>query len=97
MNSTKMQNEKKIVNIDNIYKITNGSIEELKLVDPNQIGQVVDKEGNILSDITPIIMIINQNKINVNQRLKIMKENGGDFDKKINYYGTQKSANDIMD
>ena len=96
MNSTKMQNEKKIVNIDNIYQITNGSIEELKLVDPNQIGQVVDKEGNILSDITPIIMIINQNKINVNQRLKIMKENGGDFDKKINYYGTQKSANDIM-
>lgn len=96
MSFTEMQNENKIVNIDNIFQISNGTLEELKLVDPNQVGQIVDKKGNILSDITPIIMIINQNKIDVNQRLEIMKENGGDFDKKIDYYNNTKSANDIL-
>lgn len=85
-----------ITNINNMYEIANGTPDELKQVDPNQVGEVVDIAGVYVSQITPIIMIINQNRKDVAQRLAILRENGGDFDKKIDYYGKQKSANDIM-
>lgn len=86
----------KITNINHKKEITNGTVDDLKKVDPNQVGYVVDENGNTISEITPIIMIFNQNRSDVSKRLAILRTNGGDFDKKINYYGTQKSANDIM-
>lgn len=92
-----MNHRNKITKINNINEITNGTLDELKEIDPNQVGHVVDENGNIVSEITPIIMIINQKRKDMEQRLAILRENGGDFDKKINYYGKQKSANDIMD
>ena len=95
--SMNTNNKNKITNINHANEITNGTLDELKQVDPNQVGQVVDENKNIVSEITPIIMIINQNRTDMPQRLAILRENGGDFDKKINYYGTQKSAKDIMD
>ena len=91
-----MNHKNKITKINNIYEITNGTLDELKEIDPNQVGCVVDENGNTISEITPIIMIINQNRKDMEKRLAILRENGGNFDKKINYYGTQKSANDIM-
>ena len=94
--SLSMNDRNKITQINNIDEITNGTLDELKQVDPNQVGQVVNENGNIVSEITPIIMIINQKRTDMPQRLAILRENGGDFDKKIDYYGTQKSANDIM-
>lgn len=98
MFSSKMfMNNNKITKIDNIYEITNGCLDDLKQVDPNQIGNVVDENGNTISEITPIIMIINQHRKDVNDRLEILRNNGGDFDKKINYYRIHRSANNIMD
>ena len=86
----------KIIKINNIFEIINGTLDDMKQVDPNQVGHVVDVNGKYLSEITPIIMIINQNRKDMRERLAILKENGGDYDKKIDYYGKQKSANDIM-
>ena len=91
-----MDDRNKITKINNMYEITNGTLDELKQVDPNQVGEVLDKDGVYVGQITPIIMIINQRRKDMAQRLAILRENGGDFDKKIDYYGTQKSANDIM-
>ena len=92
-------NEKnKIIGIDNINCITNGTIEELNTIDPNQVGHVVRKKDNkCLGEITPIIMTIHQNKMDKESRLELLKSIGGDFDKKINYYGNNKSANDILE
>ena len=94
--SLNMDHRNKITKINNLHEITNGTLDELKQVDPNQVGEVLDKNGVYLSQITPIIMIFHQKRKDVAQRLAILRENGGDFDKKIDYYGTQKSANDIM-
>tara|TARA_B110001469_G_C9466796_1_gene234815 strand:- start:373 stop:678 length:306 start_codon:yes stop_codon:yes gene_type:complete len=91
------QQKTKILGIDHIWEIINGSLEKLKHIEPNQVGQVVTTEdGEIVSEITPIIMIINQNSSNRAEKLKIISSIGGDFDKKINYYGNNKSANDIL-
>ena len=56
-----MKDDKKIIKIDDIYIITNGTPDHLATIkNPNQVGEVVDKDGVFLSDITPIIMIINK-------------------------------------
>ena len=94
--SLSMNDRNKITQINNIDEITNGTLDELKQVDPNQVGEVLDKDGVYVGQITPIIMIFHQKRKDVVQRLAILRENSGDFDKKIDYYGTQKSANDIM-
>jgi hypothetical protein len=57
-------NKNKILEIDHIQEITNGSLEDLRTINPNQVGHVVATEDNkIVSQITPI-MIINQNSCN---------------------------------
>ena len=92
-----MEKEKKIVKINDINIITNGTPEDLATIkNPNEVGEVVDKDGVVISNITPIIMIINMNSKNLEECLDILNKNGGDFNKKINYYGSLKSANDIL-
>ena len=79
--------ETKIIGINNINIITNGTIQDLeKITDPNQIGQVIYKDTNeVKSEITPLIIIINQGKKNYKQRLDVLIENGGNMDKIVNY------------
>ena len=92
-----MKDDNKIIKIDDIYIITNGTPDHMATIkNPNQVGEVVDKDGVFLSDITPIIMIINKNSKNLKECLDILNKIGGDFNKKINYYGTLTSANDIL-
>ncbi len=91
-----MRSKNKIINIDKLHEITNGTPEHLKHINPNQIGNVMSNTDENLGEITPIIMTINQNKKDKNKRLQILKDAGGDFDKKIMYYGVAKSANDIL-
>ena len=83
--------ETKIINIDNLDIITNGSLKDMdKITNPNQIGQVIYKDNNeVKSDINPIIMIINQGLKDYKERLKILVNNGGDLDMKINYYNIE--------
>jgi len=87
----------KIVNISHIDIITNGSLEELKTVyNPNQVGSVVNDVGEVISEITPLFMVMNQNH-NFKAKLEILVKNGGDLDKEINYYGTMRTARYILD
>lgn len=94
----KNSNKNKIIEIDNIYYITNGTLDEMNTINnPNQIGKVVRKDtGEIVTEITPLFMIINQNAINFREKLDVLIKNGGDMHMKINYYGTSRSAKEIM-
>ncbi len=98
MSTMKSPNENKIIEIDNIYFITNGTLNEMNKIDnPNQVGKVVSKEtGEIVSEITPLFMIINQCSKNFREKLDILIQNGGDMHMRINYYGTSRSAEEIM-
>tara|TARA_Y100001980_G_C14234450_1_gene85549 strand:- start:121 stop:408 length:288 start_codon:yes stop_codon:yes gene_type:complete len=86
----------KIVNIDHIFEITNGTLEDLQMVNPNQVGQVKNENGKVISSITPIIMVFNQNRGDKNERIEILRNNGGDFDKIINYYGKDRTIKEII-
>ena len=89
--------KKRITGIDNINIITNGTLKDLEQVEnPNQVGRVEYNDSNeYCSDITPLIMIINQNISDYKERLKVLIRKGGDMNKIVNYYGKQKSALDI--
>jgi hypothetical protein len=85
-----MYNDKtKIVGIDNIEIIINGTLDDMrKVTNPNQIGQIIDKNTKeVKSEITPMIMIINQGLPDYKDRLNILIENGGDMEKIVNYNG----------
>jgi len=91
------EGKNKIVNINHIDIIINGSLEELATVsDPNQVGNVVNDVGEVISEITPLFMVINQND-NLKEKLEILVKNGGDLDKEINYYGNKRTARYILD
>ena len=79
----------KIVGIENIEIITNGTLDDMrKVTNPNQIGQIIDKITNkVKSEITPMIMIINQGLSDYKERLNILIENGGDMEKIVDYNG----------
>ena len=93
----KNNNEKnQIVGIDNIDVITNGNLEELgNISDPNQIGQVVSSDGTIISNITPLIMIINQGARDYKSRVDKLVEIGGNLDMVVDYYNTNTTARDL--
>jgi hypothetical protein len=94
-----MDIKKQIEGIDQIELITNGTLDEMKsITNPNEIGSVVDNtNGKHLSYITPMIMIINQNKMDYRERLTHMISNDGDMDMEINYYGRQTTAREIAE
>lgn len=98
MSNMKSLNENKVIEIDNIFFITNGTLDEMNKIDnPNQVGNVVRIDtGEIVSEITPLFMIINQNAKNFREKLDVLIKNGGDMHMKINYYGTPRSAEEIM-
>ena len=87
----------KITGIDNINIITNGTLEELdSITNVNQIGSIIEKDtDNIISQITPLFMIINQRAKDYKDRLDILIKNGGNMDMEINYYGSSTTARDI--
>lgn len=79
----------KIIGIDNINIITNGTLDEFKnITNPNQVGKVINTDNNeVVNEITPMIMIINQGNTDYKERLNIMMQNGGNMDQVINYNG----------
>jgi hypothetical protein len=93
-----MDNDRKITNIDHLDILTNGTVDEIKdsVTNPNQIGSVIDTKTNEqISQITPVIMIINQGLSDLDNRINALSENGADMNMKIDYYGTKRSANEI--
>lgn len=92
-----MNKDTKITGIDEIDTITNGSIDQLRnLKKPNQIGQVINKETNeVLSSITPLIMIINQSAKDYRERVAALQAAGADMDMRVSYYGRETTALEI--
>lgn len=76
-----------ISGIDNIDIITYGTLKEMiQVTNPNQVGKVINNDTmEVMYDINPMIMIINQNKSDYRERLDHLIQNGGDMDKEINY------------
>ena len=93
----KSHDKNKIVGIDNINIITNGSIDDMsRITNPNQKGSVINKNTNSkVSEITPMIMIINQGMSDYKERLSVLINNGGDMDMDVNYYGRTTTAREI--
>lgn len=98
MNNNDNDRKNRIVNIDNLDTIINGTLEDMsKIINPNQVGQVIYEDNEeIKSNITPMIMIINEGLKDYRQRIDILVENGGDLDMEINYYGRTTTARQIM-
>ena len=93
-----MDNDGKITNIDHLDILTNGTVDEIRnsVTNPNQIGYVINSKTNEqISQITPVIMIINQGLSDLDNRINALSENGADLNMKIDYYGRQKSAHEI--
>lgn len=83
--------------IDIIHNYKNPT--ELKnITQPNAIGKVFNKDTNqFMDNITPLIMLINANKIHWKKAVKCLVEIGADPDMMIEYYGQQTSARKIAD
>ena len=92
-----MDKKFRIVDIDNIQIITNGSISELSTIDnPNQVGSIFDNDNQkTVSQITPLIMLVNQNANNGQEKINALLKIGADPHLKVNYYGKETSAFEI--
>ena len=90
-----MDEKSKIVDIHNIEIITNGSISELSSIsNPNQIGSILKSEKNV-GQITPLIMLINQNARNCQDKINCLIGIGADPYLTLNYYGRETNAFEI--
>ncbi len=95
-NSSNNDNKNKII-ISNSNIITNGSIDQYSLIkNINEIGSIVDINNTIISEITPLIMILNQNSKECQNKLNAMIDIGADLNMKVNYFGKNTSAMDII-
>ena len=91
------EDEKNTIIISDANIITNGNISQYYLIkNINEIGTIMDKNNTKVSEITPLIMVLNQNKINCQDKVKEMINQGADPNMKIQYWGQMKSAMDIM-
>ena len=92
----KKNTDNKII-IDQSDIITNGTIEQLMTIkNSNEIGSIVDKNNNFISQITPLIMIVNQSSLDCQDKIDTLLSLGADPNLKINYYGKDISAYDII-
>ena len=95
-NNNKENDKNEIIGINNIDIITNGKpCYYSNIEDVNKVGKVINKDTQEeLSEITPLIMVINQSAINCNDKVNALIRLGADPDMKINFYGKVMSARD---
>jgi len=91
-------NKNKITDIDNIDIITNGTADQFKTINnADQVGLIIDTTTqNILSETTPLFMIIVQHRRGWEELLNILVQNGGNLDRRINFWGSQVSARELL-
>lgn len=92
------EDKNKIIGFSNndLYLITNGDISNItNISNVNKIGHVINPNNNQISDITPLIMILNSARKNWRKLFDKLVSIGADPDLKIQYYGNNLSANDI--
>ena len=78
--------------------ITNGEIDQYdNIQNINKIGKIINKDSNIeISEITPLIILINQNSSKCNEKINKLIKLGADPNMIINYYGNKFNAFDII-
>lgn len=81
-----------IIEIVDAQCITNGTLEQLENIQhPNEIGKIINKNTKEkVSEITPLIMIINQNAFNVQEKINALLNAGANPDLEISYYNHTK-------
>ena len=91
-------NKNKITGINNIDIITNGTADQFKTINnADQVGHIIDTTTeNILSETTPLFMIIVQGRKGWEKLLDILVQNGGNLDRQINFWGNQVSARQLL-
>ena len=91
-------NNNKITDIDNIDIITNGTADQIKTINnADQVGLIIDMTTqNIVSETTPLFMIIVQHRKGWEELLNILVQNGGNLDRQINFWGSQVSARMLL-
>ena len=88
----------KITGIDNIDIITNGTADQFKTINnADQVGHIIEKTTqNIVSETTPLFMIIVQGRKGWEELLNILIQNGGNLERRINFWGNQVSARELL-
>ena len=62
---------------------------------PNKVGHVVDKHNKVISDITPLIMLINASGEGWRDVVEALIAQGADPDMQVNYYDRTTTALEI--
>lgn len=89
----------KIEGISRKYDVMNGDASDITRFTPeeaNQLGKVVNSNGEKISEITPAIMILNQSEKGWRARLRALIHAGADIDSPVTYYGETKTARDLL-
>ena len=94
-NKNKNNDNKNKIIIEDCGIITNGTPDQLKSINQNVIGNVVSEDGSHISEITALIMVLNQNAKTCQNKVNALIEAGANSDQKVSYYGKELSARDI--
>ncbi len=75
-----------------------GNAEDMvNFTDPNKVGRVKDKNDTTISDITPLIMLINASGEGWRAVAQALIAHGADPDMQVNYYNKTTTARAIAD
>ena len=84
--------------LEDLNLITNGTAESIKnITNPNQVLEVIDKNNNKISNITPLIMVINSSKTGWKNIVESLISVGADPSMIVNYYNKQTTAREIAE
>ena len=89
--------DKNKIYIENADIFTNGDPQQFSSVDVNVIGEIKNEKGEVISQINPFIMILNQGAKNCQEKVNQLMKAGANPDMKIKYYGKLQSARDIAE
>ena len=67
----------------------------VNFTNPNKVGHVVGEHNKIISDITPLIMLINASGEGWRDVVKALIAQGADPDMEVNYYDKTTTAREI--
>ena len=67
----------------------------VNFTNPNKVGHVIDEHNEIISDITPLIMLINASGEGWRDVVKALIAQGADPDMEVNYYNKTTTAREI--
>ena len=67
----------------------------VNFTNPNKVGHVIDQHNKIISDITPLIMLINASGEGWRDVVKALIAQGADPDMEVNYYNKTTTAREI--